>query len=62
MGEVALRILILLGAALLFTPFAFDTSGMQTVGSLLCGLALIALSLRRGRVAAQYAGWNRYII
>ncbi|HEX2198405.1 MAG TPA: vitamin K epoxide reductase family protein [Burkholderiales bacterium] len=58
----ALRFLnVALGAALLFTPFAFGATAQQTTVSLACGLALIALSLRRGRVQGRYAGWNRYI-
>jgi hypothetical protein len=53
---------IALGAALLATPFIYETSLIDTTASIFAGLALIALSLRRGRVAAQYAGWNRYIV
>jgi nucleoside-diphosphate-sugar epimerase/uncharacterized membrane protein len=51
-----------LGAALLITPFALDASSAQMLVSLACGVALIALSLRRGRVQERYAGWNRYIV
>jgi uncharacterized membrane protein len=61
-AEVArsLRFLnILLGGALLVTPFAF---GGALVPSLLCGLALILLSLRRGRIEGRYGSWNRYLV
>lgn len=50
------------GAALLVTPFIFDASGPQTVSSVVCGLALIGASLRRGTVRQRYADWNRLIV
>ena len=53
----------LLGAALVGTPFLFD--GGSTIASALSialGLALIALSLPRGRVKGHYDGWDRYIV
>ena len=52
-----------LGAALLMTPFAYGASlPVQVAASVICGLALIALSLPRGVVRERYAGWNRYIL
>lgn len=51
-----------LGVALLITPFAFDAPTASTVASLVCGLALIGLSLRRGPVTGRHGGWNRYIL
>jgi nucleoside-diphosphate-sugar epimerase/uncharacterized membrane protein len=53
---------IVLGTALFVTPFIYDADAVQTAASFLCGVALIGLSLRRGRVDGRYAGWNRYII
>lgn len=53
---------VLLGAALLATPFLYDASTLQTAASILGGLALMALSLPRGRVVGRYAGWNRYLV
>lgn len=50
------------GLALLMTPFAFDAAWPAVVASLVCGLALIALSLPRGRVRQHYGGWNRFIV
>lgn len=50
-----------LGAALLVTPFAFDADAAQTVASLACGLALIALSIPRGRVRDRYGAWDRFL-
>lgn len=53
----------LLGFALLGTPFLFDgASTLGSASSILCGLALIALSVRRGQVQRQYGGWSRYIV
>lgn len=49
------------GVALLITPFVYQASGAQISASLVAGIALIALSIRRGRVVGSYAGWNRYI-
>ena len=63
-AEVARTVRLLniaLGLALLVTPFVYETSGTQMLASLACGLGLIALSVRRGRVQERYAGWNRYI-
>jgi nucleoside-diphosphate-sugar epimerase/uncharacterized membrane protein len=51
-----------LGAALLVTPFVYESSTLQLVASLICGSALILLSLPRGSVRERYAGWNRYIL
>ena len=51
-----------LGAALLVTPLVYGASAEQLFASIACGLALITLALRRGRVDGRYAGWNRYII
>lgn len=48
-----------LGAALLATPFAFGADGVATASSLACGLALIGLSLPRGRISRDYGGWVR---
>ena len=53
---------IVLGAALFVTPFVYGVSSAQLFASIVCGLALITLALRRGRVEGRYAGWNRYII
>jgi hypothetical protein len=53
---------IALGAGLLLTPFIYETQVLQITASIFAGLALIALSLRRGTVKERYAGWNRYIV
>jgi hypothetical protein len=64
-AEVArpLRFLLVpLGAALLITPFYYRADGAAIVASLLCGIGLILLSWRRGRITQCYAGWQRLIV
>ena len=59
----ALRFLLIpLGGALLVTPFLYGASGTATIASLLCGLGLILLSLRRGRIAQRYGSWQRLLV
>jgi len=65
LAEVArpLRFLnMALGAALMITPFAYGAGWPATVASLVCGVALIALSVRRGRVRNRYGAWSRLIV
>ncbi|MFN3817849.1 NAD-dependent epimerase/dehydratase family protein [Blastomonas sp.] len=54
--------LIPLGAALVVTPFLFDASTVHAAANVAIGLALIALSLRRGSVHERYGSWHRYIV
>jgi hypothetical protein len=64
-AEVArpLRFLLVpLGAALLVTPFVNQADMSATVASILCGVGLILLSMRRGRIAQLHAGWQRLIV
>lgn len=60
-ARLARYALIPLGAALFVTPFIADADLPQIITSLLCGLALIALSLRRGAVHNRYGGWDRWV-
>lgn len=64
-GEVARPVRLLnvaTGAALVAAPWVL---GGATPASrwhdALVGLAIVALSLRRGQIAEQFAGWNRYL-
>ncbi|MCF7220728.1 vitamin K epoxide reductase family protein [Marilutibacter chinensis] len=50
------------GVALLVTPFMLGATTVQTGSSLVCGVALIALSLRRGPIRMRYGNWNRLLI
>lgn len=60
-ARVLRYLLIPLGAALLVTPFLFDAGSTHTIASIVAGLALMALSLRRGRVREHYGSWDRRI-
>lgn len=51
-----------LGVALIITPFGFGADWLATVNSLVCGAALIVLSIRRGPVRQRYGTWNRVIV
>lgn len=65
LAEVArpLRLLnIGFGVSLLIVPFVYDAEAATLWSSLLCGAALIALSLRRGHIGRRYGGWNRLLV
>ena len=53
---------VLLGAVLVALPLLMDGDGIATAYSLACGVALIALSIRRGPIRERYNAWNRLII
>jgi len=55
-------LLIPLGAALLVTPFVYDADVGQAIAGIACGLALIALSLRRGAIRERYGEWQSMIV
>ena len=55
-------LLIPLGGALLITPFIYDANAMQAIAGIACGLALIALSLRRGAIRERYGEWQKVIV
>jgi hypothetical protein len=55
-------LLIPLGAALLATPFAFGAGPVATAASLVCGIGLILLSLRRGPIMQRYGNWQPLIV
>jgi hypothetical protein len=50
------------GAALLATPFMFEAGTAATVNSLACGIALVALSVRRGPIRQRYGAWSRLVV
>ncbi len=52
---------LLMGLVLLFAPFMVETTAAGLVLSLLCGLALIALSIPRGSVHSSFGSWDRFI-
>ena len=51
----------LLGAALVVAPFLYGAPLLSGALSAAAGVALILLSLRRGPIREQYAGWSRFI-
>jgi nucleoside-diphosphate-sugar epimerase/uncharacterized membrane protein len=65
MAEVArpVRFLVVpLALPLFVTPFVYDAEGASIVASLACGVALIALCLRRGPIRRRYGDWNRRLV
>jgi len=55
-------LLIPLGAALMVTPFLYGAGTAATIASLVCGLGLISLSLRRGPIKQRYGAWQKLIV
>lgn len=53
---------IALGLALLVTPFVFEADGLSAITSIVAGLALVALSVRRGSVHSHYGRWTEAIV
>lgn len=52
---------IFLGMALLITPFIYGASVIAIASSVCCGLAVIALSIRRGPIHSNWGEWTPYI-
>ncbi len=58
-----LRLLMIpMAVVLFFTPLIHTVSTLSVVSSILCGAAIIALSLRRGPVPGTYGAWNRLLV
>ena len=53
---------MVLGAALMAAPFMFTAGLTATIASVVLGIGLIALSLRRGLIRERYGNWDRVII
>ena len=53
---------MLLGGALIAAPFMFGGNLITIIVSIVLGLALIALSVRRGLIREHYGNWDRNII
>jgi hypothetical protein len=51
----------LLGAALIATPLVWEASTLTLAVSVALGLALIVLSIRRGKIRERYGNWSRLI-
>ncbi|MBN1239697.1 MAG: NAD-dependent epimerase/dehydratase family protein [Gammaproteobacteria bacterium] len=50
-----------LGAALVLVPLIYPGDALAIAVSVASGLAIAALSLRRGPIRGRYAGWERWI-
>ncbi|MEZ5650748.1 MAG: NAD-dependent epimerase/dehydratase family protein [Burkholderiaceae bacterium] len=58
-----LRLLLIpLGFGLCIVPFVYETSTLHLALDVAFGLALIALSLRRGRITQRYGEWQRFLV
>jgi len=53
---------MVLGAGLLIMPFIMGAGLVSTAITVLCSIALIVFSWRRGPVLNTYGSWNRYIV
>jgi nucleoside-diphosphate-sugar epimerase len=53
---------VLSGLTLLATPFLFGAGSAATIGSMVCGVALIVLSLKRGPIRERYGAWTKLIV
>ena len=53
---------VLLGAALMLTPFIWSAGPWANGAGIALGAALIALSLRRGPIRERYGDWSRLIV
>ena len=62
MARAARFLLIPLGWALFVTPFLYGADTVQTIASFACGLLLIGLSFRRGRIRCRYGSWQSWIV
>ena len=61
-GRAARFCLVPLGLALFVTPFIYGVGIVSVISSLICGLALIALSLRKGKIHNPYGLWDKAIV
>lgn len=61
-GGAARLLNVAFGAWIIIAPFVFDGSSEADLwNGALTGIALIALSLRRGNVRGRYGTWDRWV-
>jgi hypothetical protein len=53
---------LLLGLALLVVPFMYEATAAATVFTIVAGIAIAALSLRRGAIRGRYGAWSRLLV
>lgn len=51
-----------LGAALCITPLVYDAETLSTIVSILCGVAVIGLSIPKGPILNRYGTWDPLIV
>jgi hypothetical protein len=51
-----------LGAALIAVPFVYGAAPATMITTVLSGIAIAALSVRRGPIRARYGAWDRRIV
>ncbi len=52
---------LIMGVVLLFAPLVAGSGVPALIFSVVCGLALIGLSIPRGTVRSSYGSWDRYV-
>ena len=55
-------LMIPLAGILLFTPLIYPVGLAATISSIVCALAIIGLSIRRGPIPGRYGDWNRLLV
>jgi hypothetical protein len=53
---------VLLGVAVIAVPFIYGADVETTAFTVAAGVAIAALSVRRGAIHGRYAGWSRLLV
>ncbi len=53
---------ILFAAGLLIVPFVYGITGLHLVATIVAGIAIILLSLPKGRITGSYGSYSRFIV
>jgi hypothetical protein len=53
---------LVLGAALIGVPFVYGADALTAAFTIAAGIAIAALSLRRGAIRNRYGAWNRLLV
>ena len=61
-GRAVRFLLIPLGLSLFVTPFIYDAGMLSIIGSLICGILLVALSIPKGKIYNSYGLWDKAIV
>lgn len=55
-------LMIPLAGILLFTPLIHPVGLAATISSIVCAVAIIGLSIRRGPIPGRYGDWDRLLV